>query len=123
MRVRKLDENGDIVTSGIIWNEGQYTIAQTIKTRLKLFLGEYFRDISEGVPWFEKPDGSYGILQKGYSLEQVEALLRSTISQTDGVLTILSFSSEFDENQRRLTIRTIVATQYGNVEVSNGFSI
>lgn len=123
MRVRKLDENGDLVTSGIIWNEGQYTIAQTIKTRLKLFLGEYFRDITQGVPWFEKEDGSYGILQKGYTLEQVEALLRNTISETDGVLTILSFNLDFDDNKRELTVSTIVATQYGNVEVTNGFSI
>lgn len=123
MRVRKLDGNGDLVTSGIIWNEGQYTIAQTIKTRLKLFLGEYFRDITQGVPWFEKEDGSYGILQKGYTLEQVEALLRNTISETDGVLTILSFNLDFDDNKRELTVSTIVATQYGNVEVSNGFSI
>lgn len=123
MRVRKLDENGDIVTSGVIWNEGQYTIAQTIKTRLKLFLGEYFRDISEGVPWFEKPDGTNGILQKGYPLAQVESLLRNTISRTDGVLTILSFTSDYDENKRELAVRSIVATEYGNVEVSDGFSL
>lgn len=123
MRVRKLDENGDIVTSGVIWNEGQCAIAQTIKTRLKLFLGEYFRDITEGVPWFEKPDGSNGILQKGYSLTQVESLLRNTISRTTGVLTILSFNSDYDENRRQLTVNAIVATEYGTVEVSDGFSI
>ena len=44
MRVRRLID-GDIATSGVIWLYDRDAVAQTISTRLKLFLGEYFRDI------------------------------------------------------------------------------
>ena len=53
MTVRKLDENGDIVTSGVQFITERDEIAQTVKTRLRLFLGEYFRDTTDGTPWFE----------------------------------------------------------------------
>ena len=62
MTVRRLDDNGDIATSGIQFIGQAEEIAQTVKTRLKLFLGEYFRDINDGTPWFQQ------ILGKGSSL-------------------------------------------------------
>lgn len=37
MRVRKLDENGDIVTRGEQWKYDKEAIAQNVSTRLKLF--------------------------------------------------------------------------------------
>lgn len=120
-RVRRLDENGDIVTSGVIFAEKAEAIAQTISTRLKLFTGEYFRDITEGVPWFEKTDGSEGILSKGYSLSEIESLLRNTIANTDGVLTILTFSTDFDNDKRQFVVQATAATEYGTVEVSSGY--
>lgn len=117
MRVRKLDENGDIVTRGSQWKYDKEAIAQNISTRLKLFLGEYFRDNTDGVPWFTKEDGSEGILGKGYSLAQVEAILRNRIMRTDGVLKLLSFKIDFDETTRKISIRSFVLTTYGTEEL------
>lgn len=117
MRVRKLDENGDIVTRGSQWKYDKEAIAQNISTRLKLFLGEYFRDNTDGVPWFTKEDGSEGILGKGYSLAQVEAILRNRIMRTDGVLKLLSFKIDFDETTRKISISSFVLTTYGTEEL------
>ena len=117
MMVRKLDENGDIVTRGEQWKYDKEAIAQNVSTRLKLFFGEYFRDNTEGVPWFNKEDGSEGILGKGYSLAQVEAILRNRIMRTDGVLKLLSFKIDFDETTRKISISSFVFTTYGTEEL------
>lgn len=117
MRVRKLDENGDLVTRGVQWAYDKEAVAQTVSTRLKLFLGEYFRDITDGVPWFEKEDGSDGILGKGYSLSEVEAILRNRIARTNGVLKLLSFKIDYDESTRKISVNVFVLTTFGAEEI------
>lgn len=118
MRVRALDENGDIVTNGNIFIYDRECIRQTIVTRLKLFLGEYFRDINDGTPWFES------ILGKFQNINAVEAILRNRIVRTTGVVRLLSFNMDYDANDttRTLTVSGSVLTQYGvqEFEVSNG---
>lgn len=118
MRVRKLDENGDITTRGETWAFDKAAVAQTVSTRLKLFLGEYFRNITDGVPWFEKEDGTEGILGKGYSLVQVEAILRNRIIRTEGVLKLLRFSLNYDQSSRKMSVGATILTTYGAEEIS-----
>lgn len=113
MIVRKLDENGDIVTSGSKWATDQECIAQTIKTRLRLLLGEYFRDVTDGMPWFRKRNGEEGILGKGFSFAQVESIIRKRIHDTEGVLKLLSFNANFSVETRKLSIRCQVLTKFG----------
>lgn len=120
MKVRKLDKDGDIVTSGVTWATEAEAVAQTVKTRLRLFLGEYFRDVTVGVPWLSQGNGEPGILAKGFSQDQVESLLRLTISQTDEVLQILSFESTYDINTRKISIQTTILTKYGEAKLSYG---
>ena len=120
MRVRKLDSSGDIVTNGETWLKDAESIAQTVKTRLKLFVGEYFRDVTEGVPWFENADGTPGIFGKGYSLTQVERILKRRILQTEGVLKLLSFSTDFNNSERRLSVECTILTTYGEATFSYG---
>lgn len=117
MTVRKLDENGDIVTSGAIFISQTDEIAQTIRTRLRLFLGEYFRDITDGTPWFEQ------ILGKGVNMSAREAALRNRIANTPGVIRLTAFSLDFPSvDARALTVTASVLTQYGiaTVTESNG---
>ncbi len=117
MTVRLLDETGDIVTSGTIFTGGQAEIEQTIRTRLRLFLGEYFRDITDGTPWFEQ------ILGKGVNMSAREAALRNRIANTPGVIRLTSFSLDFPSvDARSLTVTASVLTQYGiaTVTESNG---
>lgn len=118
MRVRRLDENGDLVTSGQMFAYDKECVKQTIETRLKLFLGEYFRDINDGTPWFQS------ILGKFQNLNAIESILRARIINTEGVLRLLSFDLQYDQesNERKLTVSSTVLTQFGAIEleVSNG---
>lgn len=117
MTVRKLDENADIVTQGIIFISEREEIEQTVKTRLRLFLGEYFRDITDGTPWFEQ------ILGKNVNMSAREAALRNRIASTPGVIRLTAFSIDYPNvDARLLTVTASVLTSYGlaTVTESNG---
>ena len=111
MTVRRLDENGDIATSGQQFITGVDEIAQTIRTRVKLFLGEYFRDTTEGTPWFQQ------ILSKSIAMETKESILRTRIARTDGVVRITSFDTDFEQSTRVWSVTAGVLTTYGYAEI------
>ena len=113
MTVRMLDENGDIVTSGVQFIGGREEIAQTIKTRLRLFLGEYFRNINEGTPWFQS------ILIKGGTLSSKDAQIKRIIQRTDGVIQITSYNAEYDVNTRQYSITASVLTKFGQIDLTD----
>ncbi|MFT0547502.1 hypothetical protein ACMHYO_14365 [Allopusillimonas ginsengisoli] len=90
---------------------GREAIAQTVVTRLKLFLGEYFRDVTDGTPWFQQ------ILGKFENINAVEAILRNRIARTQGVVRLLSFDLQFDLDARTLSVQSRVLTVYGEQDV------
>ncbi|WP_017903611.1 hypothetical protein [Pseudomonas asplenii] len=112
MTVRRLDENGDIVTQGQQFISGKEEIAQTVLTRLRLFLGEYFRDVTDGTPWYEQ------ILGKFASLSAAEAALRARIANTPGVVRLTSFSADFNIDNRTYSVTAGILTEFGLEEVT-----
>lgn len=114
MTVRKIDPSGDISTSGIQFINGKDEVAQTISTRLRLFRGEYFRNINDGTPWFQE------ILGKNGTVNNIDAIIRKIITETDGVQTIIDFNADFDINTRKYKINGSVLTQYGTTEFNSG---
>lgn len=111
MTVRRL-ENGDIATSGTQFLTEREEIAQTIKTRLRLFLGEYFRDITDGTPWFQT------ILSKQTTLSSREATIRQRILRTDGVSSITRFETDYDLATRTYSVDVAVLTPYGETDLN-----
>ena len=93
-----LTENHDlrIVNGDLVMVSGSAAIAQHIKQRLLAILGEWFLDQSVGLPWFDT------ILGKYRSLDVVEALIRTQITETPGVEELTSFSLSVDENTERV---------------------
>lgn len=114
MTVRRLDaETGDIITSGEMpFITGQDEIAQTIKTRLRLFYGEYFRDVTDGTPWFQR------ILGKGDNLDAIESILRTRIAETKGVIKLTAFSMNYDLDLRKLEVAASVLTLTGIQDIT-----
>lgn len=111
MRYRRLDASGDAIFGG-----GQSSflidtpdaVEQAISTRLRLLLGEWFADTSQGVPWATE------ILGKGTS-STYDAVLRAQILGTEGVAAMISYNSTLIG--RRLTVNALVQTIYGTVTV------
>lgn len=112
MTVRLLDESGDIVTSGTQFTGGALEVAQTVKTRLRLYLGENFRDIQDGTPWWES------ILGKEGTLSSKEAIIRNRIIRTDGVTRIISFTTDFVISTRAYSVKVGILTKYGETELT-----
>jgi len=99
-------KNGDIATSGLQFVEGKEFTAQSVSARLKLFLGEYFPDVTDGTPWFQS------ILGKTPT-DVAEINVKQRIVTSPGVAGIRAFSFELDTATRDVQISATVINESG----------
>ena len=81
-----------------------------MKIALLTFLGEYFLDPNEGVPYIES------ILVKNPDRILIESILRATASRVRDVLQVLELTLLIDHKNRKLGVAVVVYTPYGPVE-------
>lgn len=108
MRLRKQDSQGDMCFgygANDIYNNQAEGVAQLVGTRLNLWTGEWFGDVTEGTPWNNRVLGEH--TRRAY-----DAVLRRRILETEGVESILQFQSTLGSN-RKLTVSTTLNTIYG----------
>jgi hypothetical protein len=74
-------------------------IVQNIKQRLKFFLGEWFLDLSKGVPYLRDFLG-----RRGTSTSVFRSVIREHIAATAGVVQVLTVEAQLDRVTRKLTI-------------------
>lgn len=91
------------------WIEAAERVQQQIKVTLLAFLGEWFLDITFGVPYLE------AIMVKGPDRAQIEAILRASIADVPGVSSVRRLSIEIDRPQRQLAVNFEAATDFGIV--------
>lgn len=107
MRYRVLDENGDFtIGNEHAYIEGADAVRQAVLTRLRLLVYEWWEDIEDGVPYWQKIIASRDV-------KAAQQIIRERIQQTPGVLSILSFDPEWNNENRTLTIRTAIQSTYG----------
>lgn len=112
MRYRALDANGDMTFghgSANFTVNTPATVAQAISTRLKLDEGEWFLDVTEGLPLNQ-------IL--GFTRRTRDIAIRTRILQTQGVTGIVSYGSQLDSRTRAFTVEATVNTIYGSSPAS-----
>lgn len=110
-RVRKLDDDGDISFSGTTWLYDIEAIEQTIKTRLNLISKEYWRNVSDGTPWFSS---ILGKVNSQSTVAAKEQIIKERILETFGVLSIASWDSDFDRSGRKISITAQIITEVGS---------
>lgn len=114
MRYRKLDESGDYSfgngQSDFMANSPE-AVGQAVLTRLNLWIGEWFADISDGTGW------DTDVLGKGTN-SLFELTLRQRVLETLGVESIVDFQAGFDSEARRLTVQITINTIYGQTTVT-----
>lgn len=114
MRYRKLDADGDMVFGGgqaAFWRDQPEAVAQAVKTRLAMRLGEWFLDTSAGTPWNTKVLGKFTAPTR-------DATIRARILRTTGVTSIDAYASTFDPNTRRFSASATISTVYGKATIS-----
>ncbi|MDX7880444.1 hypothetical protein [Acinetobacter nosocomialis] len=114
MRYRKLSSDGDYVfgsgKNDFLVNSPE-AVAQAILTRLKLWLGEWFADTSDGTGWNQSIVGKQ-------SKNLYELTLHQRVLETPGVKSIVDFQSALDSDTRRLTVSMTVNTIFGEASLN-----
>ena len=113
MRYRRLDINGDMTfghQQADFLRDSPVAVAQAVATRLRLWLGEWFIDTSDGTQYQD------AILGKN-TAGSIEPALRSRILETVGVTGIESFEMLFDSDNRKVTVNALINTLYGEAAV------
>lgn len=84
-------------------------IIQSLKQALKLFYGEWFLDLTIGLPYMQ------AIFVKGTPVEITESFFKETIIESKGIRSLNRFDSiEYDPATRKASIAFDVTTINGN---------
>ena len=117
MKYRKLTIDGDYSfghSNLDFWINTPEAVGQAVKTRLELWLGEWFLNIEEGTPYIQ------GVIGK-HSLELADTTIQDRVLSTNGVVSLENYESYFDEISRKLSVSMTINTIYGTtqIQVSN----
>ena len=110
MRYRALDSNLDYVIGRQFLTNTPAAVAQAILTNLKLWQGEWFLDVTAGVPYLQSILGRQSMNPDSY--------IKAQILQTTGVTGITSYSSSLNPTTRAYAVNATVQTQYGATQVA-----
>lgn len=114
MKYRRLDQDGDMVFGQqqadfhIDTPEG---VAQAVMTRLKLWVGEWFLDLSEGTAYQQ------AVLGTG-TRETMEPAIRTRMLETPGLKSVDRFFVKIDPTKRTASIEATISTIYGPATVT-----
>ncbi|MEQ9868715.1 hypothetical protein ABRP77_05375 [Pectobacterium odoriferum] len=115
MRYRRESEDGDYT-----FGQGDDTwlinspeaVAQAVKTRFELWLGQWFLDTAAGTPWIQSVLGKQR--PDAYSLA-----IRQRILETQGVSSISEFNTTVNSATRRVSFTATIETIYGTTTVNS----
>lgn len=118
MKYRRLDENWDYVFGHgkTDYLTGREAVGQAVKSRLLLLYGEWWEDLEDGLPLFERILASSG---SDANKKAVDIIFARRIGDTTGVLNVSWYESSFDRNKRAYDFSCQVDTVYGELYVSN----
>jgi len=110
-----LDDNNDLLITNnkLTLTTGLEAIRQHMQVKFKIFLGEWFLDVTVGVPWFED------ILKKQVSFVVVQEILKDVILSTEGVTELLTFDFDYDLPTRAATLEFKALTDLGIVDFTD----
>lgn len=104
-----LTDTGDVLFSNteqaLVTDEQRQDVAQRLQIKLRTFLGEWFLNVDNGVPYLEQ------IFGKGRKKGTVDIIFQTLILEEPDVLEIVSFNSTLDATTREyaLSFRVRVA--------------
>lgn len=116
MKNRRLDDNWDYCFGRGAQNyiTGADAVAQAVKSRLLLLCHEWWEDLEDGLPLWDKILGSSGSVK---NRQAVDLIIRDRISGTSGVLAVTEFSSTYE--RRNYKFSATVETIYGIIYLSS----
>jgi len=89
-------------------------VGQAVITRLKLFRGEWWENIYEGLPMWQSLLGVVGVRK-----DVIDRIIQESIRQTPGVFSIENMSSVFNSQERTYQFFCSINTVYGQTTITN----
>lgn len=104
--VRAIDDTGDWLfgKGGQDYKRNKQAVAQNIRTRLNMFLGDCFFATNDGIDWWN--------LLGGKNQLAIQLAVSTTIINTEGVQSLLQLSAVLDAT-RTLSLQYSVQTPFG----------
>jgi hypothetical protein len=114
MSVRQLDSNGDMTFGQSMQNiipDSAAAIAQIVETTLRLWLGEWYLDVTQGTPYIQ---GVLGITSQATA----DQTLISQILTVDGMVDVANWESTVDPVTRQYSsLSATLITIYGETQL------
>ncbi len=98
IKISSLTNDLDLSSNDLQLVADEDAIVQNLRIRYRFFLGEWFLDTREGIPYYER------ILIKNPNFNGVDAILREVAVDTPGIADVDRFESSFDGSTRELTV-------------------
>jgi hypothetical protein len=109
------DNAGDLLIEDydISFVSGVDQIVQNLAFRLRFFLGEWYLDTEAGIPYYQD------FFIKAPNQIRVESVLKQEILNTEGIVDLTAFSSDFNSSLRKFSVIFSASTNEGiiNLEV------
>lgn len=109
-----LDKKNDPVFEPGAQLSGSAAVSQAILTRLRLFLGEWWEDLTLGLPVFQSILGQLGSAQ---GIAAMSLAIQRQIEGVPYVTAVTSIKTSFTNG--KLLFSATAQTQFGTVSVSN----
>lgn len=106
----ELDDNNDL-----IFVEGLEAIAQDVSVRLRTYLGEWFLDTRQGLPYFQR------ILGEKPRIGVLKALFGEAILLTPGISSFTNLDVVYNSTSRGLSVGFRAPTDEGILDYSQEF--
>lgn len=113
MRYRKLTPSNDYSFGNgqlDFYRDVPEAVGQSVKTRLRLWLGEWFLNIDDGTLYLQ------GVLGK-YSLEQANVTIQNRVVTTTGVTDLSDYESTLNPDTRDMVAEFSIDTIFGPTKV------
>lgn len=108
------DTTHDLVTKAgdLVLADKALQIRQNVKQNLLFFLGEWFLNIKQGLPYFQF------IFVKGPNLDLIQVIFRNSILGTTGILELNQFELSYAAGTRELNIEFDARSTDGQIVVN-----
>jgi hypothetical protein len=109
VRYRRLSPSGDYQfgqQQADFWRDQPEAVAQAVQTRLRLELGDWFLDTTDGTDWRGSVLGNRTAFTR-------DAVIRSRVLLTPGVKAILGYNSRVNPDTRAFSAGMSLDTIYG----------
>lgn len=109
IKLDPLTHDIDLTSGGEMFTDNASVVAQRVKIAILLKRGEWFRNTSEGIPYYQE------FFKRKNNKQAVDSFMVTYIGQVEDVARVVDYRSTLDVVTRALNITVSVETYNGNI--------